>query len=204
MRLELYNLEHDPVISLCQIDMNPVGINYVKNFHPYNTDRVVVFNGVTYEPLPIEMSGFKAISKSLPIPKITIGNAFGTISQAIEQYDGLQGARFTRIKTMRKYLDLPADPAYIMGKQVFKVDRVSEESAISVTFELTSFLAVAGAKLPGQVMTKRRCTAQYKSAECGSVSTNPTCDRSLTNCALNFPANSPLNFNGCPGIDYVG
>jgi lambda family phage minor tail protein L len=204
----LFDLEHGAIVTLCQVDTTPAGYTYTLNFHPYNTDQVAVFNGVTYLPMSVEMSGFKSTTNGLPTPRVTIGNAMGTVSQAIANYNGLQGAKFTRFKTLRQFIGLPANPNYIMGHpDIFYIDRVSAESAIGVTFDLKSDQENYGLKLPRQQITKNYCTAQFKSAECGYVGANTICDRTLNGaagCRFNFGANAILNFNGCPEVDYVG
>lgn len=203
-RAELFKLEHNAIVELCELDLNPIGFNVVQRFHPYDTPNSVTFNGQVYEPLPINMDGFELTSKGLPIPKVTLGNVLGTVSTLIELYDGLQGAKFTRLKTLAQYLGQPSNPSYILGKpDVYYVDRPSEETALSVTFELRSVLEITGLKLPKRWITRNSCTAIFKSAECGYTGANTTCTRDLAGCAVNFGANAILNINAFPGVDLV-
>lgn len=203
-RADLFKFEHNQIVDLCSLDLNPIGHNLIQRFHPYDSGAVITFNGLIYQPLPLKLDGFELTSRGLPIPKITVGNVLGTISALIEDYDGLQGAKFSRIRTLSQYLDQPPNPNYIIGQpDVFFVDRVSEETALSVTFELRSILEINGRRLPGRWITQNTCTAIFKSGECGYTGSNTSCTRDLQGCSTNFGANAVLNINAFPGVDLV-
>jgi lambda family phage minor tail protein L len=203
-RADLFKFEHNQVVDLCSLDLNPIGYNLIQRFHPYDSGNSIIFNGLFYESLPLKLEGFELTSKGLPIPKITVGNVLGTISALIEDYDGLQGARFKRIRTLSQYLDQPPNLNYIIGHpDVFFIDRVSEETTLSVTFELRSILEINGRRLPGRWITQNTCTAIFKSGECGYTGSNTSCTRDLQGCSNNFGANAVLNINAFPGVDLV-
>jgi lambda family phage minor tail protein L len=203
-RAELFKFQHDAVITLCELDLNPIGFNVVQRFHPYDSGSSVVFNGNTYDSFPIELDGFELTSKGLPIPKVRMGNVLGTISALIEDYDGLQGAKFTKFRTLAQYLGQPTNPNYVIGRpDIYYVDRPSEETTLSVTFELRSVLEINGLRLPKRWITQNSCTAIFKSGECGYTGSNTTCTRDLAGCAANFGANAVLNINAFPGVDLV-
>jgi lambda family phage minor tail protein L len=203
-RADLFKFEHNQVVDLCSLDLTPIGHNYTQLFHPYNSGGSVTFNDAIYESLPAKLEGFELTSKGLPIPKLTVGNVLGTISTLIEDYDGLQGAKFSRTRTLSQYLSQPANPNYIIGNpDIFFVDRVSEETELQVTFEMRSVLEINGRRLPGRWITQNTCTATFKSGECGYTGSNTSCTRDLQGCATNFGAYEVLNINAFLGVDLV-
>jgi lambda family phage minor tail protein L len=203
-RTDLYKFEHNQIVDLCELDLNVIGYPILQRFHLYDFGAPVVFNGLTYDPSPIKLEGFELTSKGLPIPKAFTGNVLGTISALIEDCDGLQGAKFSRFRTLSQYLDLTPNPAYIIGRpDIYYIDRVAEETALSVTFELRSVLEINGRRLPGRWITQNTCTAIFKSGECGYTGSNTSCSRDIDGCAANFGANAVLNINAFPGVDLV-
>jgi lambda family phage minor tail protein L len=203
-RADLFKFEHNQIVDLCSLDLNPIGYDIIQLFHPYDSGESIVFNGLHYDPLPVKLEGFELTSKGLPIPKVTVGNVLGTISALIEDYDGLQGAKFSRIRTLSQYLNQSPNPNYIIGNpDIFFVDRVSEETALMVTFELRSLLEINGRRLPGRWITQNTCTAIFKSGECGYTGSNTSCTRDLAGCFANFGAYETLNINAFPGVDLV-
>jgi lambda family phage minor tail protein L len=203
-RADLFKFEHNQVVDLCSLDLTPIGYSLIQLFHPYDSGGSIAFNGLVYESLPIKLEAFELTSKGLPIPKITVGNVLGTISALIEDYEGLQGAKFSRLRTLSQYLNQPVNPNYIIGRpDIFFVDRVSEETALSVTFELKSPLEINGRRLPGRWITQNTCTAIFKSGECGYTGSNISCTRDLAGCTANFGVYEVLNINTYPGVDLV-
>jgi lambda family phage minor tail protein L len=203
-RQDLYGFAHDAIIDLLELDFNPLGYNLIQRMHPHEIGQPIIFNGQTYAPVPLKMEGFETSTRGLPTPKIQIGNALGTISALLTQFEGLQGAKFTRFNTLAKYLNLPTNPNYILGDpDVFFVDRASEETRISVTFELRSVFEVNGLNLPRRYITQNNCTALFKSAECGYTGPNTSCTRNLAGCSANFGSNAILNINAFPGVDLI-
>jgi phage-related protein len=76
------------------------GVNEVSNGN-------IVWQGETYLAFPIEADGFEYNGQGqLPRPKIRVSNVFSTITALLLTLPaGLEGARVTRLRTLRKYLD---------------------------------------------------------------------------------------------------
>ncbi|MGR5160215.1 phage minor tail protein L, partial [Vibrio owensii] len=65
----------------------------------------VVFNGLTYQAVPVEVEGFDMTGKgAIPRPTFRIANANSSISALLALYNPLQG-KVTRIRTCKKFLD---------------------------------------------------------------------------------------------------
>jgi len=76
------------------------GVNEVNNGE-------LVWQGNTYQAFPIEADGFEYNGQGqLPRPKIRVSNILGTITALLLTLPaGLEGAKVTRVRTLRKYLD---------------------------------------------------------------------------------------------------
>ena len=105
------------VIELFSIQLNTAlhGANTLYRFHNganLNANGEVVWAGNSYLRFPIDCSGFEFGSTgTLPRPKISISNIFGTITAIMQDVNettvgnDLNGAKFTRIRTLARYLD---------------------------------------------------------------------------------------------------
>ena len=149
------------------------GANTIYRFHAgsnLNANGEIVWAGNSYSRFPIEATGFAFQKGQIPRPKITISNAFGTISAILVTVNqttagnDLTGATVTRIRTMARFLDavnFPSnsnpfgtpDPTAEFRRQKYLIDRKSAENREIVEFELAAPTDLAGVKLP-----KRQCT----------------------------------------------
>ena len=135
-----------------------------------NANGRIVFANKTYLRFPIEATGFAYQKGQIPRPKITISNAFGTISAILLTVNqttagnDLTGATVTRIRTMARFIDavnFPSnsnpfgtpDPTAEFRRQKYLIDRKSAENREIVEFELAAPTDLAGVRLP-----KRQCT----------------------------------------------
>ena len=70
---------HDAIIELFEINLEPITNNASDKYHFTATlmpdGAKVIWKGVTYEPLPIEASGFERTTKGqIPTPELTVAN----------------------------------------------------------------------------------------------------------------------------------
>jgi lambda family phage minor tail protein L len=193
------------VLELFDLDLSPVGGN-THYFHGYDYEAIN-YLGHDYTHIPIECEGFEITSRGLPQPKITISNVFGVIGGLIRDYDGLQGAKLTRTKLQQQ------DPPYnylstdVLGiPDIYIIDRPTNETRLTVTFELRSIFDLSSLKLPRRTILQHTCPFVYKSAECGYIGSLATCDRTVLACQTHFQnmTGDPkpvVNFGGFPGVD---
>lgn len=157
--------------------------------------------------MAIETEGFETTIKGLPTPQITVGNVLGIISGLILNFDGLQGAKLTRTKLQSHAPPHTYVSTDVVGiPEVYIVDRATNETRLSVTFELRSIFDLSGLKLPRRTIFQNTCSIPYKSAECGYIGSLATCDRDASACRDHFKnmtgeANPSLNYAGFPGVD---
>lgn len=110
---EIQKLTPSAIIELYEIDASVVG-GTIYRFHSGKnlgmTD--VVWQGNTYSAFPIEASDFEWNGKGqMPRPKVQVSNVLGTITALVLAYQDLVGCKFTRIRTLAKYLDAVNFPA---------------------------------------------------------------------------------------------
>lgn len=103
---ELSAFNAEAWVTLYQIDMSKFGQpNIYLHAGTNELFQPVVFQGITYQPFPIQVSGFEASSTSTARPTMTIANVTGLISSYVNTFDQLLGCKVARKRTKVKYLD---------------------------------------------------------------------------------------------------
>ena len=185
----------------------------------------VVFNGNIYEPLPIEADGFEMTGKGqLPTPMLRLGNN-PAISALIKVSGDLLGAKVTRLRTFKRFLDgMPqANPAAILAQpDIYRVDRKARQSRALIEFELAAWTDQQGIRIPRRQVIRDTCTHSYRRfvgsgyvyGTCPynddaafDVYNNPTgdpaadsCPRKLKGCVVRFGESANLPFAAFPGV----
>ena len=113
----LQSINPGSIIELFTIQLSTAlhGSDTLYRFHNganLNANGEVVWAGNSYLRFPIECTGFEFGSTgTLPRPKISISNIFGTMTAIMQDVNtttignDLNGAKFTRIRTLARYLD---------------------------------------------------------------------------------------------------
>lgn len=205
------------VIELFELELNTAqhGTTDVYRFHAgtsLNNDGEVVWNGNSYLRFPVEAEGFEYSGNGqLPRPKIRVSNILSTITALLLTLpDGLEGAKFTRIRTLARYIDAvnfpggvspySPDPTAEFPREIYYVDRKTVENRDVVEFELAAAFDLAGVSAPKRQCIANICQWVYKSTECGYSGALPTCVKTLTDCKAHFGENAELPFGSYPGI----
>jgi len=220
---ELYSLEPSAIIELFQLhltqDINGVDLVYYYHAGTNELSQDIVFGGITYSAVPIEVDGFEVTTKgTLPRPKMRIANADGAITSLFASYNPLQ-AEVRRIRTCKKFLDAvnfpggtnpTADPTAMFngGYESWYIDRVATENLQIVEFELTGKLDLTNLRLPKRQVVEH-CPWRYKGSECrykpgkmfnlnNQEVTDPAedqCAKNITACELRFPKGQGIGTN---------
>tara|TARA_R100001509_G_scaffold80932_1_gene45574 strand:+ start:2894 stop:3469 length:576 start_codon:yes stop_codon:yes gene_type:complete len=174
---ELQSINPGAVIELFSIELNTSlhGSNSIYRFHNganTNANGEVVWAGNSYLRFPIECSGFEfGSSGTLPRPQISVSNIFGTITAIIQDVNttthgnDLNGAKFTRIRTLARFLDAvnftgntnpfgTPDPTAEFPQEIYFLDRKVAENRNVVSWELQSALDLVNVKLPKRIATR--------------------------------------------------
>jgi len=165
---------HDALVELFDLDLSPITGNAADVYYFTNQTKedgsAIVWQGNEYTALPIISSGYeKSTTGTIAQPSLTVANVLGTLSELVDQYDDLVGAKITRHRTLAKYLDGEpgADALQEFPIDVFYIERKSEETALTITWTLASVLDLEGLKLPRRIITQNLCLWKYRSSECG-------------------------------------
>jgi lambda family phage minor tail protein L len=201
-------------ITLFQIDLSNYGgdILYLHGHQSFydeiedvsNLKSEIIWQGVTYYPIPIVVSGLEqrtdgAASK----PKLSVGNTFNGVSGGLTalalRYKEFAGSKITIIDTFTKYLDAAN---FHNGNQTASNDcftqewyfqQMVNETDVQLDFELSNILDQDGLRLPNRSVDQL-ChwakTGKYRGEECGYTGTaffdlkdNPIDDPALDECA---------------------
>jgi lambda family phage minor tail protein L len=221
---EVQKLAPSAIIELFEIDASViVGVPTLYRFHSGKNQLIgdLVWQGNTYNAFPIEASGFEWNGKGqMPRPKVVVSNVLGTITALVLAYQDLIGCKFTRIRTLQKYLDVvnfitgnpDADPTAEFPRDVYYIDRKSNETKDLVEFELAASLDLAGVALPRRQVVQNYCPWKYRGAECGYTGTNyfdtndapvaslalDVCGKRLSSCRARFGQYGELPYGGFP------
>jgi lambda family phage minor tail protein L len=212
---ELHSLEPSAIIDLFELHLTQAvnGGNIVFYYHAGTNElsQDIVFDGVTYSAVPIEVDGFAVSTKgTLPRPSMRVSNANNAISALLLSYNPLH-AEVRRIRTCKKFLDAvnfssgtnpTADPTALFngGHESWYIDRVATENPQVVEFELVGKLDLTNLRLPARQVVEH-CPWVYKGNQCGykpgkkfnlqneevSSDSDDNCAKNLRACKLRFP-----------------
>jgi len=222
---QIQTLQPSAIIELYELDTTILG-GEVLRFHAGTNKLVqnIIWAGNTYVRFPIAASGFEYTgSGSLPRPKVQVSNFMSAITTLNLEFDDLMGSKFTRKRTLLKYLDADnfpdgnaeADPEAAFPDEIFYVDRKSMENRDGVEYELAASIDLQGVQLPRRQIIQNICTWKYRGGECGYTgeemftttdqpttdSTKDVCGKRLSSCKLRFGETNQLPYGGFPGAD---
>lgn len=221
---QIQKLAADHLIELYQLDASAQGLSQLLYLYSGTNElsQPLVFNGITYAPYPLEAKGFAfTVKGSQPRPSIKFANITAYFSGLAINYNDILGAKITRIRTFKKYIDAvnfpsgtnpDADPTAVFADDIWFINRKAGEDKLWITFELGSLTDVQGIQLPARQIINNSCPWRYRGAECsyagGPVATvndtptdNPaldSCGKRIASCKLRFGSFSQLPFGGFP------
>lgn len=194
-------------------------------FHGHLQSGIIVWQGNSYSPWPIDATGFARTGDQQPSPILRVANVDGSITALCLAFQDLVGAKIIRQRTFVKYLDAVnfpggnpnANPSEEHTPEVWFIDRKTSEDDVSVEFELATALNFGNASLPGRQIIANNCPWQYRGAGCGYVGPpvademdQPTsdpaqdkCGKRLGSCQLRPWPDNVLNFGGMPAAGLV-
>jgi lambda family phage minor tail protein L len=216
LRREVLRLEHSARIDLFVLDLVSLGgATYRFCNHVNELQQPVVWQGVAYQPMPIESDGWEKTTQGpLPRPTLRVSDLTGLVGVLVRQHEGLAGAPLIRKRTLARYLDAAnfaagnpsADPNSYFPDQRWVVARRARDNGLVVEFELRASFDLSGVMVPARQIIQNVCTWQYRSAECGYTGPpvadrddQPTaspaidrCGKRLSSCRLRFGQELPI------------
>lgn len=178
------------VVQLFDFDTTPIDdAGTVYYFTPSTYSAVYVkWRGNDYQPIDIQASGFERNANgALPRPKISVSGStlktpgvMNTLNLLLIANDNLRGARVTRWRTLKKYLDVvtgssnetTSDINMYVQVDVFVVNQKTIHNKYNIEWELTAYVDYEGQKLPRRQMLKDFCTHIYRVWNGSSFDTN--------------------------------
>ncbi len=180
----------------------------------------MVWQGLTYNPLPIIAEGFAVSAKGqAPRPKLRVANINGLFSAVVHESNDLVGCKVTRKRTLQKYLDAvnfvggvnpTANPDQHFPDDLFFVEQKLSENRYVIEWELVSAFDLSDAQLPYRQVIKNTCVWKYRGPECGYTGANydkddlpcdpgqDFCNKRLSGCKVRF-GDGTLPYGAFPG-----
>lgn len=219
---EIQRLATSALVEFFILDTTNMPNGSVFRFHAGTNglSQPVVWQGQTYEAMPIQAEGFDVTGKgTLPRPKLRVANVGGLLSAAVRSYSDLVGCKVTRKRTFVQYLDAVnfpegnanADPNQYIADDIWYVERKMMENRYVIEFELSSAFDLMGQQLPNRQIIQNSCPWKYRGTQCGwtggyydsnnnptAIAANDKCAKTLAACKARFGI-QPIRFGGFPG-----
>lgn len=171
---EIQKPETDETIELFQLDLTALG-DQVYYFVNSIGEEPIKWRGQEYTAVDFEADGFELNGRGeSPSPKVTFSVTNQMISGLINDFNDLIGAKVTRTKTFKKFLDgqPSANPNAHFPLDIYRVERKVRENKFSVEFELSSILDQQGRMLPGRTISANYCPWRYRIYNGGNTGNN--------------------------------
>ena len=193
---QLSSLTPDALIDLYEIDFSNLQSNFemledlyginigaetVYRFCPMiNGTNPIVWQGKSYQPLPIKMEGFEQKSDGrLPRPTMTIANPEGIFSKIVHSNQDFANCKVTRKRTYARFLDDEnfqnrnlndvgvnpfgkADPSSHLPDDVYFINKKNQENRQYIEFELVSSLELEDSPVPARIVLSDYCGWTYR------------------------------------------
>jgi lambda family phage minor tail protein L len=225
IQADMQSLEPGGLIEVYEVNATTLGVGIFR-FHGYPQIGSIWWQGLQYDPWPIQAEGFdRAASGKPPTPVLSLSNLNGSITALCLSYDDLVGSIFTRRRTLTKYLDAAnfpggnptADPTQKFPDEIWFIERKTHETAEQASFELASAMDFNNVQLPRRQIIANQCPWRYRDANCGytggpvakiddTPTSNPAlddCGKKVTSCKKRFGENGVLNHGGFPAAGLV-
>jgi lambda family phage minor tail protein L len=193
------------------------GQNLFGDIFRFTNYNGVIWNGFQYSPIPCEIEGISYTSEgTIPRPKFRISDAGKVISGLIFFYGGLEGAKLTVRRTLKKFLDYQntADPNAEKPKDIYIISqKLSEIPGKIIEFELSADIDFVEEFLPRRLCS-RDCPWIYRGSDgnCGYTGSayfnlsnqrvltlaEDACAKTVDACQLRFGKNAYLRHGGFP------
>lgn len=141
-------------VDLFHIDLTPIGVS--QHFYLTPSSRTpIAFNGTTYNPFPISISGKDNTNTGAP-GRVTmqVDNVTQMVASAVISYGDMVGGHVTYTRTMDNFLDGKADGG---TQQSFPIQHyiILQKSAFSQ--QAIEFVLGTELDRPGLMLPRRQC-----------------------------------------------
>lgn len=217
------------LIDLFEIDATDLGggISYLTPMTDGDGGNID-FNGNTYIALPMQVEGMEILGDGkLPRPTLSISNISLAFIGLINTYQDGIGAKVTRLRTFKKYLDgaAGADPSAEFPRDVFYIEQKIVQTKNVIQWELVAPIDIGNQMIPRH-QALPYCQHRYRIYDSGfdyTLATCPytgtdyfngageavtiaadSCGRKLSDCELRYSAaDDQLPFKGFPVVGQI-
>lgn len=226
IKKQLISLTPDAIVELFEIDFsnmqeNAERIQYnlgastselkYRFCSSINHKDGIVWQGKTYQPLPINAEGFESKNDGrLPRPKLIIANPDGIFSKIIYGNDDFVGCKVTRRRTYVRFLDDvnfagnnlnsqgknpfgQSDTDAFLPEDIYYINKKTSEDKQAISFELSSSLELRSSVVPARRLMSNLCSWTYR-CDIGCKYKGPPIE-TLDEVELEDKFNSSENFN---------
>jgi lambda family phage minor tail protein L len=126
-----------------------------------------------YTPMPMMIDGLDLNADGASArPALTVANIGTLFYSQLGNFknDDLIGQRLIRRQTFQKYLygeSGDASPPIELRTQEYIIDRIGQETSVSVTFEMAAPFDLEGIKLPRRIVVGKYCSWKYQGHDAG-------------------------------------
>jgi lambda family phage minor tail protein L len=159
-----------PIVTLYDLDLSTIGVSQILHFTGGGNGSSVVpvtFQGVAYTPVELKTSGWSASGTGpFPQPQLQVSNVNDLFSGLVRQYQDLIGARLTRKRLFRSFLDDGTNggqgTAALFSVDVYFLYQKTSHNKMYVQWKLASSLDQQGQQIPARQVTRDWCGFQYR------------------------------------------
>lgn len=167
-----------PIVELYELEVSSVTYYLFSEFNSDSPTGELLFDGNTYVPFPIEMTGVEHASDGAQNrPKLMMANVVSLLSSELLgtdfKMDDLVGGRITKRTTLEKYTG--AVTPYEFPKKVYVIDRIVSKNNILVELELASPFDLQNVRIPNRVVVGKYCPWTYQDHEIGGEDERSAC-----------------------------
>lgn len=218
----------DALVSLYTLDMTAIG-GPIERFTDAKNGEIT-FGGHVYAPVEIELSGLEINAETSDTsPTVKIIHNGSPITGYLDEFDDLNGATFTRIRTYAQFLDDGSDPndTEFYGPDMLFIERMSHLDAVMLEFELSTMLNVKDLMWPTLILLRDICSYDYRvrneddtdfipgqcpwnggtyyneNNEITMIAKEDVCSQKRAGCKARYGNNAVLPFRGFMGIRRV-
>lgn len=229
---EAIGFQPGPIVALYELDLTTIGVAQILYFTSGgigNSVVPVIFDGVIYTAVELKSSGWTISGTgAFPQPTIQVSNVNDLFSGLVRQYQDLIGARLTRKRVFRSFLDDGVNAGQgvnaLFAVDVYYLYQKTSHNKLYVEWKLASSIDQEGQQLPARQVVRDSCQFQYRTfnsltgqfdythVDCpytgGACYTNTgagtgpsldACGKRVSDCKLRFAGAGYLPFGGFPG-----
>jgi hypothetical protein len=182
-------------LILLEVDIiDPTSADVVVTLYAANNNDDYVFNGITYSPIPFEITLTQEKEKT-PTAQIQVYDLGQIFQAALQAYGGTLGwpARLKVVNTSSPTPQIEIEQNY----EIVAAQATDTDYSITFTLGAENPLTLA---FPFRKQYQQRCFWAYKDSNCQYSGSMPTCDYTFSQSNGCIAHGNSANYGGFPGL----